>query len=61
MLGLNIGSGPNFNVENWEKLDYTGNSYGDFETDYKPDIDFDLNKIEKIPKTSETYNYIYSP
>ena len=58
MLGLNIGSGPNFNIKNWEKLDYTGNSYGS--NNYKPDIDFDLKKIEKIPRDSQTYNYIYS-
>lgn len=58
MKGLNIGAGPEFNVNNWEKLDYTGNSYGN--NKYKPDINFDLNKIEKIPRNSETYDFIYS-
>jgi len=57
MKGLNIGAGPNFNIKDWEKLDYTGNSYGD--NGYIPDINFDLNKIEPIPRPDNSYNYIY--
>jgi len=58
MEGLNIGAGPRFNINGWEKLDYTGNSYGN--NNYKPDINFDLNKIASIPRNPETYDYIYT-